>query len=142
MSTADAYTIAGTHPADRVMAAQSLRSDVYLHGDPPPTRNQVAAVLHALADHTHNVHMLSDAVAALGADRDHLGPGWAHASGLGRYFHALGDHLETCPDPQPEAPAEPGDGPCSIPWPHTAHRWDSQDRAQLRYTCPGRTGTS
>lgn len=93
--TAPAFHLCGAHPADRVMSHQALTSEVYLHGDPPPSRNQVAAVLRALADHTHNAHMLSDAVRELGADRAHLGPGWAQTSGLGRYFHGLADHLET-----------------------------------------------
>lgn len=93
----DAYVLCGEHPADRVYRAQATSSDVYLHGDPPPTRNQVAAVLHALADFTHNEHMLSDAVKELGKDRENYGSRWEHASGLGRYFHHLGDALETFP---------------------------------------------
>lgn len=96
------YDVVGQHAADRLMSAQAISSDVNLHGDPPPTRNQVAAVLHALADFTHNQHMLSDEVAHLGAD--HLNPygeAWAQATGLGRYFHGLGDWLETIAD-EPE----------------------------------------
>ncbi|KQO98393.1 hypothetical protein [Leifsonia sp. Leaf264] len=94
MTDLDPFVLAGQHPADRLLEAQKLSSPVYLHGDPAPTRNQVAAVLHALADHTHNEHMLGDAVAELGADRANLGPAWAQVTGLGRYFQRLGDYVE------------------------------------------------
>lgn len=90
-----AYDLCGQHPAIRLMLSQKISSDVYLQGDPPPTPHQVAAVLHALADHTHNRHMLSEAVASLGEDRDQFGDKWwAQTSGLGRYFHGLGDYLD------------------------------------------------
>lgn len=92
-----AYDLNGKHPADRVYTHQAISSRVYLKGELPPTKNQVAAVLHALADHTHNSHMLSEDVTALGTDRDHLGDRWAQTSGLGRYFHGLGTWLETYP---------------------------------------------
>lgn len=96
-----AYNVAGQHAADRVMRQQAITSPVYLHGEQPPTANQVAAVLHALADFTHNEHMLSDEVADLGRDRLEHGTKWAQATALGRYFHALGDWLAEFPT-QPE----------------------------------------
>lgn len=83
-----------TQWADRVYRSQKLGSDVYLHGDPQPTPNQVAAVMHALADHTLNTHMVV-AAERLGEDRAHLGTEWVLATGLGRYFQGLGDALET-----------------------------------------------
>lgn len=89
-----AFSLIGEHPAERVFNAQARSSDVYLHGETPPSRNQTAAVLHALADHTHQVHMLGPAVRALGADRADMGEAWVATTGLGRYFHALGDWLE------------------------------------------------
>lgn len=99
MTTNTAFNVAGTHPAERIFNAQARSSDVYLHGEEPPTANQVAAVLHALADFTLNQHMLSEDVASLGADRkEDFGDSWARATGLGRWFHALGDHLETFPE--------------------------------------------
>lgn len=97
-SRAPAYDLNGEHPADRVYRQQAISSDVYLKGETAPTKNQVAAVLHALADHTHNQHMLGADVEALGADRADLGEGWAQTTGLGRYFHALGSWLETYPE--------------------------------------------
>jgi hypothetical protein len=93
-----AYNLNGKHPADRVYAHQAISSDVYLHGEPAPSRNQVAAVLHALADHTHNMHMLGDDVRDLGKERDNFGALWAQTTGLGRYFHGLGNHLEEFPE--------------------------------------------
>lgn len=80
--------------AERLYSAQKLHSQVYLHGDRPPTRNQVAAVLHALADHTAIVNMIERAD-ELGADRRDLGPMWVEATGIGRYYQQLGDALET-----------------------------------------------
>jgi len=48
----------------------------------------VAAVLHALADHTHNAHMLR----LLAVEGDRLGE--PQVTILGRYFHSLGDVIE------------------------------------------------
>jgi hypothetical protein len=89
-----AYELNGRHPAIRLLMSQQISSDVYLQGEPPPTPRQIAAVLHALADHTHNRHMLSDAVASLGEERNPFGDKSAHITGLGRYFHGLGDYLD------------------------------------------------
>lgn len=82
--------------AKRVMDGQKLGLDIYLHGDPKPTPNQVAAVLHTLADHTHIVNML-ECAEVLGEDRSELGIRWVRATGLGRYFQGIGDALETFP---------------------------------------------
>ena len=99
----NAFTLNGQHPADRVASDPAISSDIYLHGDPAPTRNQIAAVMHALADLTHQNHMLSRAVTRLGVDRsDAPRSAGDQAAGLGRYFHALGDHLETPAVPSAE----------------------------------------
>lgn len=91
----------GEHAADRLVRQQAITSDLYLHGEPPPTTRQISAVLHALADFTLQQHMLGDEVLVLG-DR----PGqriwpygtedirWAQAVGIGRLFHGMGDHLD------------------------------------------------
>ena len=83
--------------AERLIRAEALASSAHLGDDPAPTRNQVAAVLHALADHTLLMHLMSDDVADLDAlDRDR-GPQWHHASGAGRYLQGLADHLSRRP---------------------------------------------
>lgn len=82
------------HAADRLMQSQKLwRGSPYLGDSEPPTRQQVAAVLHALADHTLIENMLVRAP-ELGVDRAHLGDMWATTTGLGRYFQRMGDWLE------------------------------------------------
>ena len=84
----DAFDLDGENPAERVMAQVSWNPRTV-----PPTREQVALVMHALADFTHQKHMLSDSVAGLARDD------WERqASGLGRYFHGLGDYLEGWPN--------------------------------------------
>ncbi|BDZ52295.1 hypothetical protein GCM10025867_51020 (plasmid) [Frondihabitans sucicola] len=98
-SVPSAYDLNGQHAADVLMGAQALHLDANLHGDPPPTRNQVAAVLHGLANFGLASHMLSPEVAALGADKlDPLGEDFARATGVGRYLKGLGHWLETYPD--------------------------------------------
>ena len=52
----------------------------------PPTRLQVAAVLHALADHTAILEMLKHRP-------DPRSP-WPEATSIGRWFHDVGDELE------------------------------------------------
>ncbi|HEY6934292.1 MAG TPA: hypothetical protein VI452_12925 [Marmoricola sp.] len=93
-------TVAGEHAADRLLRSQKLYSEVYLHGEEPPTPQQVAAVLHALADHTLLAHLVGPDVAELGRDRAHLGDGWAQASGIGRFLQRMGDWLEGAPAPR------------------------------------------
>ena len=87
--TEDAYSLAGEHPADRVLRA--VKNSNLGHMGLEPSVVQVAAVLHALADQTHNFHMLGSSVAGLADDSDGLA---AQAIGLGRYFHGLGDYLD------------------------------------------------
>lgn len=89
--------------AERLWNAQKLGSEVYLHGDPKPSRNQVAAVLHSLADHTAIVHMLSEAM-ELGKDRLVFGKSWGRATGVGRYLQLLGDAIEDGPERTDVAP--------------------------------------
>jgi hypothetical protein len=122
-ATVPAYDLCGQHPADRVYATQAISSSLYLQGDLPPTRNQVAAVLHALADFTHTRHMLSADVASLGRDREVLGDSWAHASGLAQYFHGLGDHLADVAGST--SPSEPAVDPTTY---FAAEMTDERDR--------------
>lgn len=86
--------------AYRLYDAQKLGLDVYLHGDAKPTRNQVAAVLHALADHTLLEHAVVRA-SHLGQDRRELGPTFAQATGMGRWLQQMGDALEELPGLDP-----------------------------------------
>lgn len=90
--------------AYRLYDAQKLGLETYLHGDPKPTRNQVAAVLHALADHTLLEHAVSVAPFA-GSDRREYGFTFQYATGLGRWLQQMGNALETLPglDPQPHS---------------------------------------
>lgn len=94
-----AFELAGDHPGDRIMRSleRDHRGQLDLNGEPVPTPGQVACVLSALSDFRsafrQTRHMLSDAVVELGADRDNFGRMWQHATGLGRYFHRLADHL-------------------------------------------------
>lgn len=82
------------HAADRLMQSQKLHhGSPYLGGSEPPSRQQVAAVLHALADHTLIEYMLNGA-RIIGADRAHLGDEWALTTGVGRYLQRMGDWLE------------------------------------------------
>lgn len=92
-----AFTIGGQHPGDRITAHLAVSGSVYLHGDPAPTINQVAAVLHALGDLSLNHLMLSDEVSALGAGD--YPEDVQHANGLGRWFHLVGEHIEGDRDP-------------------------------------------
>lgn len=78
--------------ADRVLSAQPVQRAVADNGSPTTIPAQhVAAVLHALADHTHNVHMLRVADEKHFARADEFHP---RPNSLGRYFHALADSIE------------------------------------------------
>lgn len=82
------------NPAQRVLDNLAAAGDTHLKGDPPLTPRQVSAVMHALADLTHQHHMLSDEVLHLASGEDlQVGVEWARANALGRYFHHLGDTL-------------------------------------------------
>lgn len=89
------YMLVGKeHAADRLMQSQKLRcGSPYLMGAEPPSPAQVAAVLHALADHTLIENMLHSSP-DLGADRAHLGEQWATTTGVGRYLQRMGDWCE------------------------------------------------
>ena len=82
-----------TEWAYRLYDAQKLGLDLYLGDDPKPTRNQVSAVLHAMADHTLLMHAVSRA-SALGSDRAEYGFQFAQATGLGRFLQQLGNAME------------------------------------------------
>ncbi len=68
---------------DVIQGSVAMNREAQTEGVPPL---HVAAVLHALADHTHNIHMLRVADEQLLDDN--------RATSLGRYFHALADVIE------------------------------------------------
>lgn len=77
--------------AGEAMSKRLMRSlDYRLHPDMPRlTPEQVAVVMHALADHTAIQEALRYSV-------DHDGP-WPFATSIGRWFHAIADQLESKP---------------------------------------------
>lgn len=100
----DQMLVGKEHAADRLMKSQKLwRGSPYLRDSEPPSRQQVAAVLHALADHALIENMLHSAP-ELGADRAHLGEQWALTTGVGRYLQRMGDWCEDMSTP-PGQPA-------------------------------------
>jgi hypothetical protein len=77
------------------VAERIYQSAIYqIHGE-DLTREQVAAVMHALADYSLNQRMVSPIVADLAiaplAFSEPNEPDLAH--GLGRWFHAVGDRI-------------------------------------------------
>ncbi len=90
--TDSTFLIGGEHAGDRLMRQQALTSPSHLGDESPPTPRQVAAVLHALSDHTHLKHILSDDVTRLAADRP--GPN-QQADAIGRYLQAIADYLRS-----------------------------------------------
>lgn len=75
--------------AERLYGSQKLdEGGPYLRDEPKPTRQQVSAVLHALADHTAITNMLAVAEDMGGSST------WPEATGIGRYYQRLGDALE------------------------------------------------
>lgn len=84
--------VAARYYADRLLNARPVSRGVH---QPDGTHTAipaefVAAVLHALADHTHNSHMLAIAKERLLARADDT---WPSIDSLGRYFHALADSI-------------------------------------------------
>lgn len=75
-------------------AVQRLEKQVYYRsrnmvgadGTVPPSRLQIAAVLHALADHTAIMEALKHRPPADGL--------WPEATSVGRWLHDLGDEFE------------------------------------------------
>jgi len=78
--------VAGEFAADRLMRSLDYRLSP---GARELTRTEVGVVLHALADHTA-------LMAALAYDPD-VTSSWPEAHSLGRWMHAVGDHLEASP---------------------------------------------
>lgn len=78
--------VVGEPAADRLLRSLDYRRHP---GAEALTREQVAIVLHALADHTA-------LTAALEYRRDPSNP-WPEATSLGRWFHEMGDQLEQRP---------------------------------------------
>ncbi len=108
MSERDRMIIGKEHAADRLMASQKLQAtSPYLGGAKPPSRQQVSAVLHALADHTL-MERLFIVAPDLAPDRANLGLSFQQASGMGRFFQAMGDWIawDAAPD---QHPTERGD---------------------------------
>jgi hypothetical protein len=93
MATRDeALTVAGRRATDRLL--QQVHNQVPPRdGSGFPTPDQVAVVLHALADYTHIQHMLGETVRVLGEggawpnteDRAHI---------IGRYFQAVASEIQ------------------------------------------------
>jgi len=77
------WTIGGVDPVERLM--RQVRSYTPT-SDQPPTRGQVAAVLHALADHTSLVQAVTWSVPVDGRE--------PAATSVGRWLHAYGDLLD------------------------------------------------
>lgn len=78
--------VAGQPAADRLMAALDYRLSP---GTQRLTRDQVAVVLHALADHT--------AIQAALAYRVDPSSPWPQATSMGRWYHDVGDQLGNSP---------------------------------------------
>ncbi len=78
------WTIGGDDPADRLIAA--VRREAW-RGGQPPSPDQIAMVLHALADHTSLMQ-------ALDWSRE-PGGDWPAATSVGRWLHAYGDYIES-----------------------------------------------
>lgn len=77
--------------AHRLLNTGDIKQGSILGGGRVPPEH-VAAVLHALADHTLNQHIVTviiDQHALAGPDE-----AWPRATSLGRYLHALGDSIE------------------------------------------------
>jgi len=92
-----AFELHGEHFADRLVKHQSLRGDVILKGDPPPTPNQIAAVLDALSNQGFTMRLVSEDVAAMGRDRRNADDAAARSTGLGRFLKDCGRWIETYP---------------------------------------------
>lgn len=75
--------VAGQDAGERIMSNLDPRR---FSGVPKPTSQQVAMVLHAMADHTAIMKMLS-------YRPDETSP-WPEATSIGRWFHDVGDSLE------------------------------------------------
>lgn len=76
--------VANQLAADRLM--QQISHTKRRIDEPMPSRNQVAMVLHALADHTA-------IMSALEHRPDPTSP-WPEATSIGRWLHDVGDDLE------------------------------------------------
>lgn len=75
--------VAGGKATDRLMASLDARR---FDGVAKPNKQQVAMVLHALADHT--------AIEAMLVHRPDPSSPWPQATSVGRWFHDVGDALE------------------------------------------------
>lgn len=79
--------VAGQDAGERLMQSLQHRvGQIVPNGTDMPTEKQVAAVLHALADHTSIME-------ALKHRPDPTSP-WLEATSVGRWFHDVADSLE------------------------------------------------
>lgn len=86
--------------AERILSTQDiLYGSVAMYNAPegkhsiPPLH--VAAVLHGLADFTHNKHIVDTIIDQQALARDERGQGFEpRVTSLGRYFHRLADSIE------------------------------------------------
>lgn len=82
--------VSGKPAAERLMKALDNR----LTGEPKPNKNQVAMVLHALADHTAIMQMVNYDMRDTYPNRDQKTKYWPTETSIGRWFHAVGSELE------------------------------------------------
>lgn len=83
MSQINRPMVAGQPASHRLMQALDNRR---FNGEAKPTANQVAMVLHALADHTAQMEMIKHRP-------DPTSP-WQEATSVGRWMHDVADDLE------------------------------------------------
>ncbi len=82
ISARPVWYIGGMLADDRLMGSVQR----YTKAGPPPSREQVAAVLHALADYTA-------LISAVNYDPD-PSDAWPAAVSVGRWLHRYGDYME------------------------------------------------
>lgn len=88
------WKLNGEHPAELLMKSDEIKDEAYLKGDAAPTKNQVSAVLHALADFSQTQHIVGEEVTALNyAYIQNFGEDLGKAEGLASYFRGLCSYL-------------------------------------------------
>lgn len=86
--------------AERILSTQDIQyGSVAMYNSPEGKHAipalHVAAVLHGLADFTHNKHIVSTIIDQQALARDERGQGFEpRVTSLGRYFHRLADIIE------------------------------------------------
>lgn len=111
------WMIGQDEAVSRVMGAVGAETVLQRSGETAPSQVQVAAVMHALADHTALLQAVQYRPSDMGV-----------ALNVGRWLHALGDYLEH--------------GPVNAPWLISDDEADLRLLAQVhRQSCLTRTGT-